>query len=186
MENLKSAICNRRRLFDIQPPVAKYQDLIAGDDALPVLTGCAWVVGDGITSQQVLADDLLGLEVAAARARVLAAVHPEWAAHVRPGDFLVAGLDFAGNATHRGVAAALKSVGLGALIARSFGRFFVRHAIHIGLPPLVVEETAAIKAGDHLRVDIEAHVVANLSSGDRYVVRNIDDEALEILRARKP
>jgi len=47
----------------------------------------------------------------------------------------------------------------------------------------VVEETAAIKTGDRLRVDSEAHVVANLSSGDRYVIRNLDDEAIAILRA---
>ncbi len=47
----------------------------------------------------------------------------------------------------------------------------------------MVEETAAIKTGDRLRVDVEAHVVANLSSGDRYVVRNLDDEAIAVLRA---
>jgi hypothetical protein len=46
----------------------------------------------------------------------------------------------------------------------------------------VVEETGAIKQGDRLRVDIEAHVVANKSSGDRYVIRNIDDAALALLR----
>src|SRR5262245_31063920 len=90
------------------PLVAKYQDLIADEDALPVLTGCAWVVGDGVTSQQVLADHLLGLEDAAAH--VLAAIHPQFVTAVRPGDFLVAGLNFAGNATHRGVAAVLKSL----------------------------------------------------------------------------
>ncbi len=32
-------------------------------------------------------------------------------------------------------------------------------------------------------MDIEAHIVANLSSGDRYVIRNLDDEALAVLRA---
>ncbi len=46
----------------------------------------------------------------------------------------------------------------------------------------MVEETGAIRGGDRLRVDIEAHIVANLSSGDRYVIRNIDDEALAMLR----
>ena len=100
-----------------------------------------------------------------------------------PGDFIVAGLDFAGDATHRTVPAALKALGVAALIARSFGHFFLRNAINVGLPALVVEETAAIKTGDRLRVDVEAHVVANLSSGDRYVVRNLDDEAIAILRA---
>ena len=38
-------------------------------------------------------------------------------------------------------------------------------AIHVGLPVLVVEETAAIKAGDHLRVDVEAHIVHDRLAG---------------------
>jgi hypothetical protein len=51
------------------------------------------------------------------------------------------------------------------------------------LPPLQVEEAAAIKTGDRLRVDIEGHKVVNLSSGDRYVIRNVYGESLDVLRA---
>ena len=58
-----------------------------------------------------------------------------------------------------------------------------RCALHVGLPALQVEETEAIKTGDRLRVDIEGHKVVNLSSGDRYVIRNIYGEALDVLRA---
>lgn len=164
--------------------VAKYQDLIADEDALPATTGRAWVFADNVRQSQILADEALAQPSEVAKAFAMATLDPRFAPTVQAGDFIVAGLEFAADATHRTVAAALRALGVGAVIARSFGRFFLHNAIHIGLPPLVVEETGAIRGGDHLRVDIEAHIVANLSSGDRYVIRNIDDEALVILRKR--
>lgn len=152
-------------------------------DPLPARSGRAWVFGDSISRRQLLADEHLGLDAAAASGFILLNLHPDFARLVAAGDFLVAGLDFAFDATERAVPAAVRTLGVAAVIARSFGGVFVRQATHVGLPALIVEETGAIKSGDRLRVDIEAHVVANLSSGDRYVIRNVDDDALAILRA---
>ena len=163
--------------------MAKYQDLIADEDGLLATTGHAWAFGDRVSSDQILPAEHRTLRPEAAAAFVLTRLRPEFSVQVTGGDFVVAGLDFGVDAAHRIVAAAVKALGVGAVIARSFGHFFLRNAINVGLPALVVEETAAIKTGDRLRVDVEAHVVANLSSGDRYVVRNLDDEAIAILRA---
>lgn len=163
--------------------MAKYQDLIAPEDGLIATTGTAWVVGDDVRSEEILASELLQGEPARLRPRLFAARGAQFLQHLQPGDFLVAGHNFASDATHRTIALALKQAGIAAVIARSFGRFFYRHALHAGLPALIVEETAAIKNGDRLRVDIEAHTVANRNSGDRYVIRNSDDETIAILRA---
>ena len=179
---LESAL-HARRAARYTDTVAKYQDLLPAEDGLLATTGRAWVFGDRVTCEQILPATHLGGSPEAATAVVLASVNPNFAGQVAAGDFVVAGLDFAGDASHRIVPAAFKALGVAALIARSFGHFFLRNAINLGLPALVVEETAAIKSGDRLRVDVEAHIVANLSSGDRYVVRNIDDDALAILRA---
>jgi 3-isopropylmalate dehydratase small subunit len=143
--------------------VAKYEDLRSDEHSLPVTTGNAWVFGDGVTGQQVLAAEHVEGNPEDARPFVMAALSSEFARRVASCDVIVAGLDFGTDATH--------------------GRLFLRNATNAGLPALVVEETAAIKNGDRLRVDVEAHVIANLSSGDRYVVRNADDETLAILRA---
>jgi 3-isopropylmalate/(R)-2-methylmalate dehydratase small subunit len=163
--------------------VGKYDDLIGGEDSLLAITGQAWVFGDHVARRQLLGDEHLSKTPADASAFALAGLDPEFAHKFVAGDFIVAGLDFARDATQRALPAALKALGVAAIIARSFGDRFARSALHIGLPTLVVEETAAIKHGDRLRVDIEAHIVANLSSGDRYVVRNLDDSTLNILRA---
>lgn len=186
-----SALPKRTQLPAVYPPiipryeeaVAKYQDLIGPEDGLMATTGTAWVVGDHVRSEEILAMELLQGEPARLRPHLFAARGTAFLQHLKPGDFLVAGHDFAADATHRTIALALKQAGIAAVIARSFGRFFYRHALHAGLPALIVEETAAIKNGDLLRVDIEAHTVANRNSGDRYVIRNSDDETIEILRA---
>jgi 3-isopropylmalate/(R)-2-methylmalate dehydratase small subunit len=163
--------------------VSRYEDLIGPADSLPAMSGRAWVFGDRVSSRQVLADEHVGRDAAAASAFAMASLDPEFARKVGAGDFIVAGAEFAVDITHAVVPAALKSLGIAAVIARSFGRFFLRAATNIALPALVVEETAAVKTGDRLRVDIEAHIVANLSSGDRYVIRNVDDATIGILRA---
>ncbi|MGH3055931.1 MAG: hypothetical protein ACRDL7_13235, partial [Gaiellaceae bacterium] len=138
-----------------------------------------------VSRSQLLADDHLDQHPSVAKAFVLAALDRQFASRVTPGDFLIAGLAFAFDATQRSIPAALKGLGMAAVIARSFGNAFARNALQMGLPALVVEETGAIKRSDHLRVDVEAHIVANLSSGDRYVIRNIDDAAMAILRGER-
>ena len=163
--------------------VAKYEDLIAGDDGLLATTGRAWVFGDHITGNQLLGDAHLAEPVEVAARHALAGLDPTFVTHMQPGDVIVAGLELGTDATHRLIPMVLKHLGVAAVIARSFGHFFARNAIHVGLPVLAVEETAAVKSGDRLRIDVEGHIVANLSSGDRYVVRNLDDEAIAILRA---
>jgi len=151
-------------------------------DELPYLVGCAWTFGDSISAAQILSPAYhdRGLAVGSF---VMRGLVPDFPSGLQRGDFVVAGVEFAHGGATAATARALKLIGVGAVIARSFGVSFFHHAIHGGLPALQVEETAAIKTGDRLRVDIEGHKVVNLSSGDRYVIRNVYDESLDILRA---
>ncbi len=158
-------------------------DVPMDDDAFPALNGRACVFGDQVSRRQILADAYLVQPAPPDAAEATTALHPDFRRRITRGDFLVAGVEFAADVSERAVPLALKAAGVAAVIARSFGHFFVRNAINTGLPAVVVEETPAIKSGDRLRVDVEAHIVANLSSGDRYVIRNIDEDALSVLRA---
>jgi 3-isopropylmalate dehydratase small subunit len=133
---------------------------------LPYLVGRARRVGDAVGAEELLA--WTGGQ----------AVEP-----LAAGDVLVGGLELGRGAATRAVPRALRLAGVVAVIARSFGEVFFRCAIHVGLPALQVEETAAVKSGDRLRVDVEGHKVVNLSSGDRYVIRNAHGAELDILRA---
>jgi hypothetical protein len=96
------------------------------------------------------------------------------------GDFLVC----RGAVPPHGVeaAAALRAAGVAAVIASSIPRELLAAAIEAGLPAVAIEEAAAILSGDRLRVDIETYRVANRNSGDRYIIKNLDDASLERLR----
>lgn len=163
--------------------MGKYSDLVAEDDWLLAVDGRAWTFGDGVTAQQILADSHASLAPERAAKHLFPEISPHFVELALPGDVIVAGLDFGGDANQRLLPQALRAAGVSAVVARSFGHFFFKNCINSGLPALMVEETAAIKMGDRLRIDVEAHIVANKSSGDRYVARSINDEELAILRA---
>ncbi len=99
--------------------MAKYEDLRGDANSLLAVTGRAWVFGDHVTCQQVLAAERVNEPPTVASAYAMAALDPQFARHVVAGDFIVAGLDFAADATHHNVPAALKVLGVGAVIARS-------------------------------------------------------------------
>lgn len=162
--------------------MAKYEDLVSEEDWLLALDGRARTFGDRVAQRDILADEYLDAGPADAALHLLAPLR-SGGVELRPGDFIVAGEEFAFDVSQRAVPLAIKTAGIAAVIARSFGHSFLRNAIHMALPALVVEETAAIKQGDRLRVDVETHVIANKSSGDRYVIRNLDDDDIAILRA---
>lgn len=137
------------------------------------MVGSAWLIGDRPSVAEIVR------WVEAART-----VEVEDGSCFQPHDFLVGGLDVGcGDGNLRAATATLRRLGVGALIARSFAQPFYHAAIERGLPALVVEEAEAIKLGDRLRVDIEEHKIANHSSGDRYIIRNLYDEQLDVLRA---
>jgi 3-isopropylmalate/(R)-2-methylmalate dehydratase small subunit len=163
--------------------MAKYEDLVSQEDWLLALDGRAWIFGNRVTRRDILADEYLEAAAHDAWRHVMDPSRSGFAQAVRAGDFIVAGEEFGLDVMQKAVPLAIKRLGIGAVIARSFGHFFLRNAIHLALPALVVEETAAIKQGDRLRVDVEAHVIANKSSGDRYVIRNLGDDDIAILRS---
>jgi 3-isopropylmalate dehydratase small subunit len=135
--------------------------------------GRAWIIGG----------DIAATEIVRLVQSVRSSAVSDDALVFLPGDFLVGGLDVGGGEDLRAATATLRSLGVGAVIARSFNQRFYHGAIERGLPALVIEEAAAIKQGDRLRVDIEEHKIANQSSGDRYIIRNLYDDGLDVLRA---
>lgn len=77
----------------------------------------------------------------------------------------------------------LLRAGVAAVIGEAIAPGFQDAAHRAGLPALIIDRTAGIRTGDQVRIDVETRRVANLSSGDRHVVRNLGDEAVAMLRA---
>lgn len=65
---------------------------------------------------------------------------PEFAAKVKPGDYVVACENFGCGSSREQAPQVLKALGIKAVIAKSFARIFYRNAINIGLPVIVCKD----------------------------------------------
>ena len=98
-----------------------------------------------------------GLEVIARHC--LEAVRPEFAAHVRPGDVIVAGPNFGIGSSREQAAGALVHLGIAAVIAPSFAGLYFRNAFNLGLLLLTCPRAGEIDDGTSLQFDARAGCV---------------------------
>jgi 3-isopropylmalate/(R)-2-methylmalate dehydratase small subunit len=108
-----------------------------------------------------------GMTPQEAATHCMSANRPGWAAEVRPGDILVAGVNF-GCGSSRNGSAPLKTLGISVVLAESVARIHLRNAINSGLPTLVCPGILGfVDEGETLRVDIVSGQVENLDRGTR-------------------
>jgi 3-isopropylmalate/(R)-2-methylmalate dehydratase small subunit len=143
--------------------------------------GRAWVFGDDINTDVIAPGRYLKGAVEELARHALEDVTPEFAAEVQPGDVVVAGANFGIGSSREQAPQALKMLGVGAVLARSFARIFYRNAINLGLTALICDEVARISAGDSLRVDARAGAVENLSTGETYACEAMPPHLIEII-----
>jgi len=152
-------------------------------ERVPILTGRAWAFGPGVTARLILPDERKA--DADLRSHLMTPVDPSFPSRVAAGDFVVGGGDFAAGTSDDGPARALLAAGIAAVVASSFDPAFARSALALGLPAVEVNEALAIHTGARLRLDLEGARVVNLSSGDRYPIRNASDDFVERFRPRE-
>ena len=98
-----------------------------------------------------------GIEVIAQHC--LETLRPEFAAQVRPGDVIVAGPDFGIGSSREQAAAALRHLGVAAVIAPSFAGLFFRNAFNLGLLLLTCPDCERIAEGERIAFDARAGTV---------------------------
>lgn len=140
---------------------------MTGPSKAGVLRGKAWVFGDAIDTDRILPGAWLHLtDPAEIASHCLEGVDPDFAGSAKPGDFIVAGKNFGCGSSREPATFSIKALGIGAVIARSFARIFLRNAIGIGLPVIVAPGVAdEVSPGDELEVDLTAGRVSNLTTG---------------------
>lgn len=85
---------------------------------------------------------------------------------VAKGDIMVADKNFGCGSSREHAPLAIKTAGIGCVIASSFARIFYRNSINIGLPILESEEAVqGIKAGDTVSVDFSTGTITNETTG---------------------
>jgi 3-isopropylmalate/(R)-2-methylmalate dehydratase small subunit len=82
---------------------------------------------------------------------------PRFAEQVRPGDVVVGGANFGCGSSREQAVTCLKMAGVGAIVAKSFGRIYYRNCINNALPALACAEAVdALQEGEEVEVDLEA------------------------------
>ena len=94
----------------------------------------------------------------------------------KPGDIIVAGLNFGCGSSREHAPVAIKASGISCVIAKSFARIFYRNAINIGLAILECPEAAEdIADGDRVSVNFDTGLITNESKGKTYQAEPFPD-----------
>jgi len=147
------------------------------------IQGHVWVFGDNIDTDVIAPGAYLDAPMDETVKHVLEAVRPDFPCGFRPGDIIAAGANFGCGSSRETAPEALKTMGVGAIIARSFARIFFRNAVALGIPVLQVERSpAAFSQGDIVRVNIEDAAVLNLATDETIDGIPLYKDILDIIR----
>jgi 3-isopropylmalate/(R)-2-methylmalate dehydratase small subunit len=147
-----------------------------------MLRGKAFKFGDNISTDHICPGRYFHLRsnLPELAKHTLEDVEPGFCTMVKPGDFVVAGLNFGLGSSREHAAVVIKMAGVTAVLAKSAARIFFRNAINVGLPVLICD-TDKVNDGDELEVDLANSVVKNLTSGIELPVGKFPDVMLRIL-----
>jgi methanogen homoaconitase small subunit len=144
----------------------------------------AWLFGDDLDTDQILPGRYAPFMAGQEKFHLYAFcdARPGFAKEVQPGDILVGGENFGCGSSREYAVAALKKLGVGGVVAKSFARIFFRNCINLGIP--VVESADAgsiVRDGDPVTLDLAGGVLR--SPNGVAALRALAPFAQEILTA---
>lgn len=111
-------------------------------------------------------------------------IDPSFIGKVKPGDIIVAGRNFGCGSSREHAPLAIKTCGIGCVIAASFARIFYRNAINIGLAILECEDAVRhIKEGDIVSVDFSTGTIVDETTGESWKAQPFPPFIQEMMKA---
>jgi 3-isopropylmalate dehydratase small subunit len=148
-----------------------------------LIKGSVWKFGDNIDTDVISPTKFIDLSLEELKRHALEEINPKFPKEVRPGDLVVAGKNFGCGSSREQAATVLKSLGVGAVIAESFARIFLRNAIAHGLPILVCPRSSEyFEEREELEVDIEKATVKKIIQGKVFEGVPLSQDMLDILK----
>lgn len=144
--------------------------------------GRVWRFGDDIDTDALAPGLYMKRPIEELAAHCLEAVDPRFAREVAAGDILVAGRNFGMGSSREQAAAALRQLGVAAVLAQSFGGIFHRNALNLGLLALVSPDAGRIQAGERLSVDGLKGEVMSHTTGERLACEPLPAHLLALIR----
>lgn len=142
----------------------------------------AWIFGDDVDTDALAPGKYMKLGIDEIAKHCLESIDPGFAARVGPGDVVVGGRNFGLGSSREQAAAALRHLGVAAVVATSFAGLFYRNALNLGLAVLASPDVARIRAGDALHIDAEAGQITNETTGETLACERIPPHLMEMVR----
>jgi len=142
-----------------------------------IIRGKVWKFGDDVDTDAISPSGTTEV-----RNHVLEVLNPRFPVEVKPGDVIVAGSNFGCGSSRETAPSLLKSLGVSAIIAESFGRIFFRNAVAIGLPIITCSNVSdSFTDGNELELDIDSAKVTNIDNGKTLDAQPLPYEMRDIL-----
>lgn len=126
---------------------------------MSVIKGRVWKYGDNVNTDVIFPGKYLySMSDPAEMAKhALEDLDPSFSKEVQPGDIIVAGKNWGCGSSREAAVTCLKENGLGAIIAKSFGRIHYRNCLNAALPAITCGEAVdSIKNEEEAEVDLAA------------------------------
>jgi 3-isopropylmalate/(R)-2-methylmalate dehydratase small subunit len=142
----------------------------------------AWVLGNDVDTDVIVPGRYMKLGIEEIARHCLEAVSRSFSKEVKPGDVVVAGRNFGCGSSREQAPAALKHLGVAALVAESFAGLFYRNSLNLGLPAVVCQDAKGIRNGDRLQLDFQKSELINLTTGKTLSFEPIPGHLTEMVR----
>ena len=125
---------------------------------IKLIHGRVWKYGDHVNTDVIFPGKytyapMMPAEMAQ---HALEDLDPRFAQAVRPGDILLAGVNWGCGSSREQAVLALVGAGVGAIIAASFARIYYRNAINNGLPAILSSQAwEHIEDGEEVTIDLQ-------------------------------
>jgi 3-isopropylmalate/(R)-2-methylmalate dehydratase small subunit len=110
----------------------------------------------------------------------------DFAQKTQPGDILLAGVNFGAGSSRQQAVDCFRALGIGAIVAESYGAIYKRNAVNSGFPIVVLPGLTQIygqfKSGDLLEVDFQTGRLA-LNDAEAFEAEPFSKVQMDIYRA---
>ncbi|OGD22013.1 MAG: 3-isopropylmalate dehydratase [Candidatus Aminicenantes bacterium RBG_13_64_14] len=152
-----------------------------------MVRGRVWIIDkDNIDTDMIFHNRYLAITDVALMGRHTFDNLPGWedfAAKSSPGDIVVTASNFGAGSSRQQAVDCFKSLGVRAIIARSFGAIYERNAVNAGLPVLTGDLlSSGLRSGEEITVDFATGEVIRPASGEVFRVAPFSEIQMAIYR----
>ena len=148
-----------------------------------VIKGKSWKFGNDINTDYMAPSFSQTLPWEEKKKTILH-VHHDFTEGFQEGDVIVAGSNFGCGASRETAPANLKRLGVGCVVAESFGRIFFRNSIAIAFPVMACPGiSTAFEEGDDLELDFENGIVRNPTQRTEHSSNPMPPDLVRIVEA---